>query len=358
MASILSSLKEMFLSEGRSDDEFSDDFIYWWDDITEEEKYVQEERKSLRETLNENLVLLLHSSILLAVTPLIILVSAVSIYVSIILSIIIFGIVMMSYVLIRNRYIRPRAIMEENLELTRNKDLTGTEELLYSKENYPSLNDYDLFRTDIRNLFKSYQSNFSQLHDEVSLTHSMISNVSQNVDQINLGIDNTIGSTANYQETKGYLTQVSQGIDNLTENFDTSLDAIDDLGRILKSIGKQTTMLALNAGIEAAKAGQRGRGFEVVASNLRRLAQHATDSAVDIQNSSDEINMKARTALETITNSMVAVNEMIDNNHSELVTFNDDLYDSVRDLNAIRSDYSKLIQIIEQGEALLQDYRY
>ena len=76
-----------------------------------------------------------------------------------------------------------------------------------------------------------------------------------------------------------------------------------NITKTIEDIAFQTNILALNASVEAARAGDQGRGFAVVASEVRNLAQNSQASAKDItlliENIYDKINKSAETARES-----------------------------------------------------------
>lgn len=99
--------------------------------------------------------------------------------------------------------------------------------------------------------------------------------LTENITQISATMEELSASSVNVSNNQNALNEEIANVKKHTEEINTILDSI-------KNIADQTKMLGLNAAIEAARAGDAGRGFGVVATEIRKLSQNSKETAIQI----------------------------------------------------------------------------
>lgn len=135
--------------------------------------------------------------------------------------------------------------------------------------------------------------------------------MSQELEGVVIDLDS--GSTRGLGSVNHVITEVSGLTDEVThassviKQLEEDSDNIGTVLVLIRDIAEQTNLLALNAAIEAARAGEHGRGFAVVADEVRILAGKTQDATKEIQSIIENLQHRARNAVSVMENGKVRV---------------------------------------------------
>ncbi|MGI3130264.1 methyl-accepting chemotaxis protein [Halopseudomonas pachastrellae] len=154
-------------------------------------------------------------------------------------------------------------------------------------------------------------------------------------------------SVARIRHLAGSIEQVNDQM----ERLQTSSESITRVIDVIKAVADQTNLLALNAAIEAARAGEHGRGFAVVADEVRNLARQTHDSTVEIESMISGFRDITDSVRGAVTDSHKLANLSAD----EAEKLEDTLAAILQDVDRISGMASQIASAAEQQVAVTRD---
>ncbi|WP_197472309.1 methyl-accepting chemotaxis protein, partial [Oleiphilus sp. HI0067] len=172
--------------------------------------------------------------------------------------------------------------------------------------------------TETRDTFHKQKAETDEISNAMTQMVAAVGEVAQNTAQTSEAAQQ---AEARAQTGQSIVQATVTAIDRLANEIKLSVDHIhkvsDDSKEItnalveIKAIAEQTNLLALNAAIEAARAGEQGRGFAVVADEVRTLSQRTQKSTEDIDLMVDKLHKGVGLAVNSMTKSHQTTDETV-----------------------------------------------
>ncbi|MDU8620985.1 methyl-accepting chemotaxis protein [Pseudomonas syringae] len=175
-------------------------------------------------------------------------------------------------------------------------------------------------------------------------TRGAVDSTSELTGKVQKRVAETIVNIRQQAEQVNKASAVTDELQKYGQNIDGIVDAI-------RTIAEQTNLLALNAAIEAARAGEQGRGFAVVADEVRSLASRTQTSTSEIQEMIGQMQSKIHSAVEVMNESQIQSDHCVTlaSGADQLLVEMGEAVDTIRDMNI------QIAAATEQQSATVQE---
>lgn len=214
----------------------------------------------------------------------------------------------------------------------------------------------------LRDMIKSVNKQTDSLHSMVAsseeLTASIqdVSNIIQEIAGFTNNTSKTVNvSVTNMEKSMDFVINSFNEIQNVNEQMaqvKEKTQAINQIIDIVKGIANQTNLLALNAAIEAARAGEHGKGFAVVADEVRKLAESTKVSVEQVQTNISDL----QKAIDASVDRMNVTSSALDSGKSLVETSLNNIHDMSKSVDNINDTVTQVAANAQEQTAVTETF--
>lgn len=179
----------------------------------------------------------------------------------------------------------------------------------------------------------------NELRNQIKMVNNSSDSMAEKAGNVMVNIDEGNESLGESENSIGRVKENTKTTSNAIDSLGSSSREIGEIVNLINDIAAQTNLLALNAAIEAARAGEAGRGFSVVADEIRELAEQSASATEDITKLINSIQKDVEKAVKNM-----------DKNESAVA-------DSVGAINVTSESFKKITAEAEELQNLIENIR-